>query len=92
MKPSFVHATIVALLLAVGTIAGCGDETFFEGSCSLCLNGVPVGPSADQVSCLAWGAEFGCVNIDLVNEGMCGDPAATCVASNCVRTPDCSVQ
>ena len=82
---------VAALLLASASLAGCGDtgspSNDFSSSCSLCVNGTPIGQSADMESCSAWGAEFDCRSADLENEGMCGDVAATCQVSECVSNP-----
>ena len=78
-KTQMVVATVV---LGIGLLTGCGEDDF-SGTCSLCVNGTPVGPSADEQACELWGDAFGCSEAVLTNAGMCGDTAATCSVSDC---------
>ena len=82
--------TRVAFVLALcgaGFVLGCGDNDI-SGSCALCVNGVPVGPSASEAACQEWGETFGCAEVVLTNAGICGDssmgePSATCRVADC---------
>ncbi|MEM7434913.1 MAG: hypothetical protein AAF436_07155 [Myxococcota bacterium] len=71
-------ACVATLLLA----SACGEDEF-GAVCSECRDGVPVGPSADEASCQAFGDEWGCGEATLTNAGMCGDQNATCTVSDC---------
>lgn len=73
---------LVVAVFAVGFVSGCsGDD--ISGSCSLCENGVPVGPSANDEACQSWGDESGCAEAVLINAGMCGEVSATCTVADC---------
>ncbi|MEM7137255.1 MAG: hypothetical protein AAF500_11785 [Myxococcota bacterium] len=78
IKTVATAACVAALLLA----GGCGEDEF-GAACSECRDGTPVGPSADQPSCQAFGDEWGCGEATLTNAGMCGDETATCTVSDC---------
>lgn len=91
---------LAILLLASGSLAGCGSSDSpsndFSADCSSCFNGVPIGPSADMESCSAFSAAFNCSNAPVLeNEGMCTDSfetSATCQVSGCASDPSsCSL-
>ncbi|MGB5812906.1 MAG: hypothetical protein WBG86_20405 [Polyangiales bacterium] len=79
-------AVLLTLFAAIAPLEGCGGDEF-SAICSLCMNDVPVGPSADEASCDAWGAEFRCTQSTLTGAGQCGDMQATCAVSDCATLP-----
>ena len=90
MRFTFHASRVLVLLVASFWVASCSDDVVtedFAADCSVCTSGVPVGPSADEASCTAWGDEFDCATAVLVHEGLCGDPAATCQVDDCALEP-----
>ena len=95
LAPRVTPLIVVGLLLGSSLSLGCGDNTNtpiedFAADCSVCINGIPMGPSASQESCTAWGTMFDCGSIVLTNEGVCGgpdEPSATCSVDDCSSEP-----
>lgn len=96
MNGAPIRLACIALLFSLGAIVGCSDDgptEDFAADCGLCVDGVPVGPSASVESCSAWGAMFECGSVELANEGLCGDvlepdePIATCMVDDCPIEP-----
>jgi hypothetical protein len=82
----------LAALLTTAGLVGCGDsdDVSFDESCSRCVNGDPVGPSASQEACQVWGDAYDCESAVLSNEGVCSEDLesnASCAVSNCERDP-----
>ena len=92
MRFTFLASRVLVLSIASFWLVSCSDDggvpEDFAFDCSLCQNGVPVGPSADEASCSAWGDEFECASAVLINEGLCDDDlVATCQVDDCPLEP-----
>lgn len=90
---NFIHvAVMVAIIMMVGGLVGCGGTSKSTCDCAICINDVPAYPCDSDESCANFATNQGCDSYTLANDPTetCGDnPQPVCRVTGCEGQCQC---